>query len=267
MCEVNARYHLRENRVAFPGAAAHCVICSFHLPACAMLIKACNSWYLQKQSAATLICFIPSCIYQQLQGMLSLHFYFCTVKFSSMKLKKSACYCLPKSHIFPFKEHILFNILQSGTKVLRVVFHVRLPSKNKQHTRCSQSCMHLTKRTQSGLRMWTVGQRLPLHHQCTTRSMFWTRLLQYWSYKTAHKNGWTDFSLVVFWGLFRWKQEQGSALLFISLLWERYCRKKTILVNHRRFCKKKVSKKKNEVLLYDTWCKTYCGIWRNEEGA
>lgn len=148
-CEVNARYHLRENRVAFPGAGAHCVICSFHLPACAVLIKACNSWYLQKQSAATLICFIPSCIYQQLQGMLSLHFYFCTGKFSSIKLKKSAHYCLPKSHIFPFTEHILLKVLQSGIKVLRVIFHPMLPSKNKPHTQRSQSCIWLTKRTQS----------------------------------------------------------------------------------------------------------------------
>lgn len=34
--------------------------------------------------------------------------------------------------------------------------------------------------------------------------------------------------------------------------------KKTILANYRGLGWKKVSKKKNMVLLYDIWCKLYC---------
>lgn len=177
-CEVNARYHLRENRVAFPGAGAHCVICSFHLPACAVLIKACNSWYLQKQSAATLICFIPSCIYQQLQGMLSLHFYFCTGKFSSIKLKKSAVTVYQKATFSPLQSIFYLKFCRVESKFWGSFSILCFLARTNRTHSVLKAASDWQRELKADLRMWTVGQRLPLHHQCTTRSMFWTGLLQ-----------------------------------------------------------------------------------------
>lgn len=134
-CEVNASYHLRENRYFSGSQCSPLQIHSIHHFHLTHLCNGHNSWYLQKSWIITLICFVPNCACQQLQGMLNFHFYFFTMKFSSKKLvQKKILFLLAKKLIALWKSILLNSSFHGETEGLGVVLYPMCPSKNEQYT-------------------------------------------------------------------------------------------------------------------------------------